>query len=421
MNKRFVRAALVAGLLSTAAVFAVTAPLAPAYAAKATGPSVTAPVAKLLQPAQKAMEANDFAGAMTFIKQAQALPDQTPFDTYKINEFLGNAAIKLNDHVTADTAFEAMAESPSLNDVAPEEKAQTLRIAALLANEQKHFGPAIKYAKAFIALGGAPDALVLTSLAEAYYYSDDYPNAEAIAAQIVAATSAGEMPQRGGLEVLFGAQLKQKKEADALKTLEVILNYYNDPDEWGQLIDVSMGVKGIKDIEALHIYRLRFVVKATNHPDDYTTAAGVALASGLPVEAEAILQSGGVTSGKQAADAHARAATDRSTIAQFDSEAKKSPNGELDLRLAETYYGYARYADAATAARRALQKGGAKADPNEANMVLGESLLVQGDYAGAIAAFNAIHSPSPGLAKAQHLWLLYAQAKYNTAPAAVGH
>jgi hypothetical protein len=421
MNKRFVKAAIVASLLSTAAVFAVTAPLTPAYA-KASGPSVSGPVAKLLQQAQKSMEANDFAGALALIKQAQALPDQTPFDTYKINEFLGNDAVRLNDHATADTAFEAMAESPSLNDVTPEEKAQTLRLAALLANEQKHYVPAIKYAKAFIALGGPADPLVLTSLSEAYYYTEDYTDAEAISSQMIAATPAGQTPDRGGLEVLFGSQLKQKKQDAALKTLEVILNYYNDADEWGQLLDVSLGVKGIKDVEALQIYRLRFAAKATSHPDDYTTAAGVALGAGLPVEAETILKAGGVTSGKTYADAHTRANTDRATIAQFDAEARKSPNGQLDLRLAETYYGYARYADAAEAARRALQKGGAKADPNEANMVLGESLLAQGNTAGAIAAFNAISNPSPGLAKAQHLWLLYAQAKYNTAaPAAAGH
>ena len=94
----------------------------------------------------------DFAGALVLIKQAQALPDQTPFDTYKINEFLGNAAIKLNDHVTAEAAFSTMADSPALADVTPEEKANALRIAALLATEQKHYANGIKYATAFAAL-----------------------------------------------------------------------------------------------------------------------------------------------------------------------------------------------------------------------------------------------------------------------------
>lgn len=427
MTKRFVRAALTACLLSSATALCMTAATAPAFAAaaKPTGPSVSAPVGKLLQPAQKAMEANDYATALTNIKAAQALPDQTPFDTYKINEFLGNVYIKQNDHVNAEVAFSAMADSPSLGDVPPEEKANTLRIAALLATEQKHYANGVKYAKAFLALGGAPDPLVLTSLSEAYYYSNDYANAETIASQIVAATPPGQAPNRGGLEVLFGSQLKAKKQDEAVKTLEQIVTYYDDPDEWGQLIDVSLGVKGIKDFEALHMYRLRAVVKATPHEEDFTVAAALALSVGYPVEADAFLQAGlsaGVVanSGKNAqqiSEARGRAATDRKTLDSFAGIAAKSPSGELDLKLAETYYGYGRYADAVTAARRALQKGGAKSNPNEANMVLGEALLRQGDMAGATAAFNAVSAPTPGMAKVQHLWLLYAGNKYALAAA----
>ena len=412
MNKRFVRAALMACLLGSAAAVAVIAPLAPAYAAKPTGPSVSVPVGKLLKPAQDAMTANDFAGALVLIKQAQALPDQTPFDTYKINEFAGNAYIKLNDHVNADIAFEAMANSPALDQVTPEEKANAIRIAALLATEQKHYAEGIKFDKAFIALGGPPDALILASMAQAYYYSGDYANAETTASQIVAATPAGEAPNRGGLEVLFGSQLKAKKQDEALKTLEQIVTYYDDPDEWGQIIDFSLGVKGIKDIEALHIYRLRPVAHATNQADDNKVASALALAVGYPVEAEAFLQDGGLP---VSADVRNRAAADRKTIDSFIALAQKSPTGELDLKAAETLYGYGRFADSEAAARRALQKGGAKANANEANMVLGMALVRQGKDADAAAAFNAVSNPSPGTAKAQHIWLLYANRKFGAA------
>lgn len=409
MTKRFVRAALMACLLGTAGAVALTAPLTPAYAAKPTGPTVSAPVGKLLQPASVAMQANDFATALGLIKQAQALPDQTPFDTYKINEFLGNVYIKMNDHVNAEVAFAAMADSPSLSEVTPEEKSTVTRVAALLSIEQKHYPAGLKYANAFIALGGPPDALVLAEMAQAYYYSNDYANAEAYSDKALAAVPAGGTPDRGALEVKFGAQLKAKKQDDAIKTLETIITYYNDPDEWGQLIDVSLGVKGIKDFEALHIYRLRPVVKATGHPEDYKVMAALAMSQSLPVEAEAVLQGGGQP---VSADIRGRAAADRKTIDSFVATAAKGATGELDLKAAETLYGYGRYADAEAAARRAIQKGGAKTNANEANLVLAEALLAQGKPADATAALNAISAPSPGMAKAQHLWLLYAGRKY---------
>ncbi|HEY0301748.1 MAG TPA: tetratricopeptide repeat protein, partial [Rhizomicrobium sp.] len=367
---------------------------------------------KLLKPAQDAMQANDFVKALELIKQAQALPDLTPFDTYKVNEFAGNAYIHQNDHVNADIAFEAMANSPVLDQLTPEEKANALRIAALLASEQKHYAEGVKFAKAFIALGGAPDPLVLSSLAQAYYYSNDYANAEATANQIIAATPAGQAPNRTGLEILFGAQLKANRQDLAMKTLEQIVTYYDDPDNWAQVIDMGLGTKGIKDFEALHIYRLRLLAKATGRPDDYKVASSLALSLSYPVEAEAILQAGGAPVG---AEVRARAAQDRKTVDSFVGIAQKAPTGELDLKAAETLYGYGRYADAEAAARRALQKGGAKMNANEANMVLGQALLRQGKTAEAVAAFNALSNPSPGAAKSQYLWMLYANRKYAAA------
>jgi hypothetical protein len=423
MTMRFARAALTACLLGTAALAAVTVSTAPAVAAKPTGPGVSAPVGKLLQQAAPLL-ATDPKAAMDLIKQAQALPDPKPFDTYKINEFLGQAAIKLNDHATAATAYEAMAESPSLADVTPDERAQTLRIAALLANEVKHYDKGIKYALAFNALGGAPDPLILTSLAEAYYFTNDFADADATAQKVIDATPAGQAPDRNAIEILLESKLKAKKQDEAIAVLEKMVTYYDDPDYWNEIIENSTAVRGIKDTELLHIYRLRLVTHAKGHPDDYTLSAQLALSLSYPVEALAIADAsdGGVKQVGQLADLRGKAAKDRSIVGQFDALAKKSPTGELSVKLAETYYGYGNYAQAEDAARAAIAKGGAKTDVNEANMVLGEALLAEGKTADAVAAFNALKNPSPGYARAQHLWLLYANRKYASAePAPAAH
>lgn len=426
MNKRIVRAALVACLMGSAAVLAVSAPLAPAFAADKpaapTGPTVTKPVGLALQPAQKLLAAGDYPSALTLIKTAQALPDQTPYDTYTINNFLASAYIGLKDYDNAFAAYVAMVESPAMPDT---DKANSLHNATLLATQLKHFDKSIKYAQAMIALGGPADPAVLSALAQSYYFTNDFDNAAAMAQKAIAATAAGQAPSRGALEIKLGAQIKAKKQADAEQTLETILTWYDDPDEWAQLVDVSLGTKGLKDIDAVHMYRLRMLTKATAKSEDYTIAAAMAVSIAYPVEADAILNAGAGVIERNAknnaliADVRGKAAKDRQTIGGFDGIARKAASGELDLRLAETCYGYERFADAAEAARRALTKGGAKADPNEANMVLAESLLRQGMTADAIAAFNALHNPSPGMARAAQIWLLYANRKYGAAaPAA---
>ncbi|HJW42048.1 MAG TPA: tetratricopeptide repeat protein, partial [Rhizomicrobium sp.] len=105
-------------------------------------------------------------------------------------------------------------------------------------------------------------------------------------------------------------------------------------------------------------------------------------------------------------------ARDRAVFPQYENVAKKG-GGDLMLKLAESYYGYGRYADAEATARDALAKGGPRMDPNEAKMLIGESLMMQGKTADAVTAFNSLSNPSPGYAKAQHIWLLFANRKYD--------
>lgn len=389
----------------------------------AAAPVVSKPVGVLLDTARKQMIANDYVAAKSTVLQAQALPGRTATDDYEIQNFLGNIAIKLNDHASAEIAYEAMAESSAMPD---SEKAATFRIATLLATEAKHFDLGIKYGKAFIALGGPPDDSVLASIAEAYFYTNDFANAELFGKRAIAAPLLGKFPNQGALDAVFASQLKLKKDADALKTLELMVTYYNDPTSWGQLIDVALGTKGIKDIDALDLYRLRLASKADAHAEDYTLMAALALTNGYPVEAQSILEMG-ITSGKltnsgkvaaQLTEARGRAAKDRASLAAFEAGAIKSASGELDVKLAETYFGYGRYEDAVVAARRGLGKGGAKTDPDEANMVIGMASAMQDKSAEAQAAIGNIKNGSDAMMKAQHLWSLYAGRQYAPTAAA---
>ncbi len=418
MKKQFVRAVVTACLLGSAAVIAPVASLSPAVAA--SGPTVSAPVGKILLNAQKAYQANDFPGGLALTKQAQALPDRTDFDNYEINKMLAFGLIKANDLAGAYDAELAMAVSPSLPDA---DKAETFRIVTLLAAQLKHYDIAIKYGTQFQTLSPTQDPLVLGVLAQSYYYTNDFANAEALSAKSIAATPAGKAPDRGALEVVFGSQIKQNKMADANNTLEEIVTWYDEPDEWAQLILSSISIKGIKDYEALDIFRLMVPTKAKGQSEDYTTPASVAMNENLPVEAEAFLKAGIDagrlnTSNPLYAKAHTAAARDRATIGQFDAEARKSPNGELDARLADTYFGYGRYDDAVAAAQRALKKGGPKVVPDQMNMIIAMSLTIQGKTADATAAFNSVSGSTAALARAKHLWLLYLNRKTATASAA---
>jgi len=426
MKTNFVRAAIVACLLGSAGVGYGLLPFQAAAADKPATPpappAVSKDVGKILDAARKLMIAGDYTTAKSTVLQARDVPNRTVIDDFEINNFLGNIAIKLNDHPTAEVAFTAMAESPEIPDT---ERAATFRIASLLATEQKHFDKGIKYGKAFIALGGPPDDTVLASMSEAYYYTNDFASAETTGKQAVAAAPVGKLPNQNAMTVVFGSEIKLKKQDEAVKTLEQMVEYYDKPDDWGQLVREAFGVPGIKQLDDLNLFRLELATKVTMDASDYDTIAQLAIQLGYPVEAQAALEaglSGGKisNSGKTAAtlaNARTRAAKDRATLASFEATAAKSPNGELDIKLAQTYYGYGRYADAVTAARRGLSKGGAKADANEANMLIGMALAMQGNNADAQTALGNVKG-TPATTRVAHLWNLYAGRKSATAAAA---
>ncbi|HET7335826.1 MAG TPA: hypothetical protein VFI93_11975 [Rhizomicrobium sp.] len=416
MNKTFMRAAFAAALMmTTAGVGAVIVPTA-AHAE----PKVSRDVGKLLSEAQELTKTKDWQGALAKVKEAQAVENKTDDDNYVINKFLGFVSINLQDYATATTAYEAMATSPSLPD---EEKKEVFRNATLLSGQAQHWPQVIYDAKELEKLN-AMDDKTYAVLAQAYYFTDDFANAK-VAAQksIDMAKASGAEPQQAALQIVMSAQAKTNDQAGAEQTLEQLAVQYNSPSSWRQLADVAMGTKGIKDLDALYLYRLKYATGAMTQADDYTIMASLANQLGYPSEAKAVLErgigSGKLSSGKAAAQmAKARqgAAIDERSLSTYAAQAKRSKSGEQDVKLAEDYYGYGRYAEAAEAAQRAISKGGLK-DPSEGPMILGMAQMGQGKYAAAEQTFKTVRGTA-ARHKAAHVWTLYAQAKQKaTAPA----
>jgi tetratricopeptide (TPR) repeat protein len=406
MRHSFLRAAFGACLVAGVALGALSA--------SAADQKVSAAVGKPLVAAQTAMKANDFSTALAHIHEAQAVPDRTPFDDFTINEFLANASIGMKDYKTAATAYEAMADSPALPE---EKKTNVLTNAVLLAANEGDWQRVVKYGEALQAMGPL-DPKVSSPLSVAYYNTGNAAKATALAqSQAAAATAAGRAPDQAALDIMARGQIKQNDYAGAAKTLETLVTNYGDPNDWGELIDMAFMTKGLHDLDALHLYRLRIVTDATTPADDYAIMGQVASQLAYPVEAVSMIEhgmsKGVVKSGDKASGflggLRPKATKDKASIAEFDKEARARKTGDYDLKLAETYYGYGQYTDAADAAQRAITKGGSK-DSNDAQMVLGESLAMQGKNAEAAAAFAKV-SGNPVTERSAHLWTLYAQRR----------
>jgi hypothetical protein len=409
--KSIVRATLAAALLGSAAAM-----VTPISAFADDKPSRE--VAKPLSEAQKAMQSGDYATALTDIKQAQAVSDRTPYDDYLINSFLAQAYIGQKDYASADAPMEAAADSPAIPD---EQKKSTYSNGFQLAMFSKHYPKAIELGQKLEAMN-ALDYKGDQNMAVAYYFSQDMAHAQQYAQKAIdGAKAAGQPPDENMLKIVMNGALQSKDQSGVQSSLENLALQYNQSDSWGKLADLALGTKGIRDSDELYLLRFKMLFPDVMTGGDYQGLASIANLQGYATEAYNVLQkgiaAGKVTAGGQMyAQAKNGAATDARELGSIASQAERAKSGEADIKLAEDYWGYGRFADGETAARRAIGKGGIK-DPSEGPMLLGMLLAVQGKYDEAIQTLSQVHGNAARNADA-HLWSLYAQAQQKKGGAA---
>jgi hypothetical protein len=405
MTSKFLLAAASAGLVFAAAQGAVAAD-APKT------PKLTHAVAVALTDAQKATGTKDYPTALAAIEKAKAVSGPTPYDTLMINRFAMGIHVGMNDMAAADVDAEAAADTDP-TQIPDTDKPAVYRAALQLAMNAKHYDKAIKYGKLYGALTPPPPAADQALITQAYYLGGDYAGATAMAQKSIdAATAAGQKPQRNDLDIILASQVKQKDEAGAEKTLETLVASYNMPEDWNQIMGVSLTTKGMRDIDYVYMGRLMFLQGGKITPTDASligsTASRLAF-YGDSVQAQKLGGSG-------FPDNTAKADADKKTMsAQIAAGAKQ--NGQYNVKLAEALYGYGMYPEAITAAQLAKSKGGAT-DSTEADMVIGMSQTAAGQYGDAATTFGAINQPNAASARVVRLWGYFAKAKANPSTAA---
>lgn len=402
MSSNSFRAPLKAALFAAVASVALMA--SPAFAA-----SLTRGVNNALAEAQKAEKAGDLAAATAGIAKARAVSGKTDYDDYMINSMAVNIAYKSQDMVAATAAAEGAADSPAIPE---DQKQATLRTALILANNQKHFDKSVVYAKA-LAATNPTDATAQTAIIQAYYFAKDYPNAAAaIQKRLDADKAAGKPADRMTLQMMRDIKVAQNDQPGAEQILEQQVAIYNDPADWTQMIDVAISSRGIRDVEVIWLGRLLFASGAKPSQQDVDLFGSNASRLTFFGDAQVAKEHGGTGY----PDPGPRAEADKKTIpAQIAAGAKQ--NGEYNAKLAEALYSYGMYSEAEAAAKLAISKGGTK-DATEAPMVLGQSLIAQGKYDDAIAAFGQVQGGGPATARITRLWVALANIKKNPPAAA---
>lgn len=414
MNK-FVRRAAMAALLvsvsSLSASFVFTADAAQQQKGKAEkqqGPAARPAIASAINDALKQTQMMDWAGALANTRKADAVPMKTPYEEYMVSKFLGFIAINSNpsmpDFAAATAAYNRQVASGGAPDA---EKAGMYSVAMRLNYQAMDYAKAIQDGAALQMIEPLDETGYIV-LIQAYFNTNDFANAAQTAkAAIMAETAAGKKPNEDVLGLLLNSQLKQMDEAGYKQTLDQLASVSTKADVWGQTMDFALaGIGSGQGIEhpLLNYYRLSLLVGTMKDPD-YPAMATIDLQNGLPAEAKAILTKG-MKTGELLDQANQMLTRDQQALPALATEAAKQMNGEVDIKLGESYMTYGRNDEAVASLQKGIEKGGLK-DASDAQTTLGIALFNAGKKAEALAAFQKAETTKSPAASVAHVWSLY--------------
>lgn len=357
---------------------------------------------------QTAVKANDAATYSTSLAAAQAVAT-TPDDRYVVAQLQLQQAIASGSKPAQAVALEALLASGGAQ---PTETAPIYRNIASLAMEAKDYNKAGAAYERVIALQpNDPENLV--QLAELRNRQKRIPEGvELLERAIAAKQAAGQPADESWYKAAVGRSADAKLAPQSLKLTRDWLTAYPTANNWRDALSNYRFLVPLDEKAELDRFRLMRAAGALQGERAYKQFADFLTFRRLHGEAKAVLDEG---VSKRIIDptkpeyraaiaaANAKAATDRPTIVQSEAKAQSSATGNVALNVADSYFGYGDYAKAATFYRTALSKTGE--DPNLINTRLGIALAMQGDRAGATAAFNAVTGPRQDLARFWTLWL----------------
>ena len=410
-----------------AGAFGLTLGARAAHAAdkdKAKQPQVSQPFFKPLKAAQDDEQAGKYQEALAELDKARALPKPTPWDTHLVNELSLLAYSKTNDLPDLAKALEA-----TVNDgfTEPAEVNRDLKVLAGVYYQLKDYGKAADYGIRSIKAGDT-DNNTYTLVSQAYYLANDLKNAEEFTQQYVNATiQKGQVPKEALLQLLKSSCLKLNDSACVSHSLEELVTYYPNPENWRELMGTDPVLQSKQtessDLDMFNAYRLSNDVNALDMPGQYIEMAQFAMEFGSPGEAQQVLEKGlgnNVFSDARSRDraetllatAKKQAVADQASLPKLEQEAAASRTGDKDVGVGIAYLSYSQYDKAADLLSEGLMKGSLR-NPAQARLLLGIAQLKAGKKDDALKSFQAVKG-DPALERLADLWSIHARGDEHT-------
>jgi hypothetical protein len=382
---------------------------------------------KLAAPVQTAVNEKKWAEVLAALPELEAIPEPTRDDKKAIATWRLQATQGVGDQ----EAFAAAIESFLAEGYAdPENVGAMHRQLAAHYSAKKDNAKTLEHFQKFVE--HAPDVQPdeLETLGRLQLQNGMAAEAcQTLGKAIDTVKGKGEKPKEMWYQLRDRCFIEMKDDASRLANLEALVSEYPDKEYYSRVVAIYQAQTNDDRTVMLNAYRV-----AVSDPAGglatvgaYLNYADTALVAGSPGEAVRALERGmkeGVvpaagTNQQTLTTAKAAVASDKKTLPGEAASAAKNAKGEVDVKVGLGFYSTGDYAKAAEAIKRGIAKGGV-ARLDDANLLLGASLLELGNAEEARAAFEAAKAAAPAgspLGRIADLWLARA-ARTGTAPAA---
>lgn len=359
-----------------------------------------------IAPALQAAEASDWATAQTALAAAQSVA-RSADAKYLVGQIRLRIGIGTNN---------AQVQSQAIDELIASGGAQASELPALYRHQYDFATRAGDRAKAQRALEqmaalSPNDPNTIVQLAQTRGQTDPAGAIEMYQRAIQAQQQAGQaVPEQWRRQIVALAYRGRLPQAVTLGRELVAAS--PSVEHWRDALIIYRELGRPDATAELDLYRLMRAARALSSEADFVQYAEAAQRGAMFGEVKAVLEEGlgrnAITAANTAyaremlAAAERRIADDRASLASERRTALAGSDGRAALRVADAFFGYGQYAEAAELYRAALRNG---QDANLVNTRLGAALALAGQRTEAEAALRAVTGPRAELANFWLLWL----------------
>jgi len=375
--------------------------------------AMSQPVYEKLIEIQEFVEAEDFGSAQYAITELQSKKRLSPYESAQIWNLSGYSYYLQENYPAAIRSYERVLAQPELPEALQQ---STLKTLAQLHFTVEDYDLALETIKRLMAVVAEPAADVYMLLGQAHFQMQDYQEAIApIKTAINMFREQGRVPRENWLLLLRVCYWELKDFPNMLLVLEELIEAYPKDTYVLTLAGVYSELGDTKKQLALTeaLYEKGYIDGKTHS----VNLANLYLLHGLPYKAAVVLEKE-IAAGNVEADvrnlrllsqAWYSAREDLKSIEPLKQAAAAGNEGELYIRLAQSYLNLEKWNDAAVAARKGIAVGDLKRS-DTANIMYGMALFNQKKLEQARRAFQAA-SKDKRSRRAAAQWIKYVDSE----------